>query len=391
VGVDRQKKSGWSGGMMPVLRGILIALPVVAVLAALLAAADLVFASRLNEFLKFFDLKKLPEYLFRLAYILIFTYLLVGVYLHAVLPTKSEPRPDPQKNWFPRFLGMTESGVVLGSVVALFVFFVVLQFRYLFGGEANISETGFTYSDYARRGFFELVAVVVLTLVLYLALNTVTRRSSPRQQQVFTGFAAVLIGLVLVILASALQRLLLYESAYGFTRLRTYTHVLIFWMALLLAAVIVLEVIRRPGHFALALLVFSFGFGLTIGALNIDGFIARQNIQRAAAGSELDLSYLASLSADSTPTLFHAFRDPDQPASVRDLLGGALACQAEAVRTQKPVPWQGFNFAEDAAARLLIQNQAYWEGYPIVVTKNKGKAVKVGSQEIPCFSVKVYD
>ena len=62
-------------GSAPVLRGLLLALPVLGILSALFAAADPIFADRLNAFLAIFKLEKLPEYLLRLFYILILSFL----------------------------------------------------------------------------------------------------------------------------------------------------------------------------------------------------------------------------------------------------------------------------------------------------------------------------
>ena len=98
----------------------------------------------------------------------------------------------------------------------------------------------------------------------------------------FSIMGVVLFALVSVILVSSFQRLQLYESAYGFTRLRTYTHVFIFWLGALLLAVSVLEVFKRQRHFALAALIAGMGFVATLDIINVDGFIVRQNVAHMA-------------------------------------------------------------------------------------------------------------
>ncbi|HZD60956.1 MAG TPA: DUF4153 domain-containing protein, partial [Anaerolineae bacterium] len=65
-----------------------------------------------------------------------------------------------------RTLAFTESVILLGSVNGLLAFFIVIQFTYLFGGAHNIAAQGFTYAEYAHRGFFELVAVALLSFVV---------------------------------------------------------------------------------------------------------------------------------------------------------------------------------------------------------------------------------
>lgn len=335
----------------PVLRGIILALPVLAVLAALLASADPVFGQLLRNLLKFFDIDRLPEYIFRFTYIIVLAYVFTGVLLHAVFPQPPETRPSPQQPWKMRFLGSTEAAIILGSVVLLFAVFVALQVRYLFGGQANINETGFTYSEYARRGFFELVWVAVLSLGLYIGLGAVTRRETPAQERAFTLLTIGLISLVLIILVSALQRLLLYENAFGFTRLRMYTHIFIPWLAVLLLVTLVLQAVGRQGHLGVSILLVALGFGLTFAALNVDAQITRLNLQRARAGAELDAEHLASLSADAVPVLAEAYRDAAYTPAQHDLIGAALACR-QAFQPEVR-DWRAFRLPESRADTLL--------------------------------------
>jgi len=378
-----EPRRGFWKNTAPVLRGILIALPVVTVLAALLSSADLVFADRLKALLTFFDIEKLPQYIFRMIYILILTFLFTGVYLHALLPGKDAARPDANQPVVKPFLGWTEAVIVLGAVVLLFTFFVTLQFQYLFGGQANITAAGYTYSEYARRGFSELVAVAVISLGLTLVLGSVARREKPSQSTTFTILSTALLVLVLVILGSALQRLLLYEQAYGFTRLRTYTLVFIPWLALLLLAAIGLGLARKSGRFGLALLIAIAGFGLTMGAINVDGFIARQNIERGLRGEEFDRAYLGELSTDAVPVMLKYYQQPGLDPAIRDGLGAELACQAEVVLNEPAGSWKEFTLSHSSAERALTSLDL--SAYPVV--KQDGTLyVTVDKVQDTCFT-----
>lgn len=380
--------------LLPVLRGLLLALPVVAVLAALLASADLVFADQVDSLLANFNIEKLPEYLFRMFYILILAYVFAGYYAQAVLPTRwGSSKPDDLQNsddaqalnpaplTVKGFMGSTEAFVVLISVNLLFAFFVAIQFRYLFGGRANVTSAGYTFSEYARRGFFELVWVAVITLLLFLVLNTITRRDTPAQGRAFTGLSVLLVALVLVILVSALSRLLLYEDAYGFTLLRTYTHLFIPWLGLLLLATILLEILHRERHFGALLLLTSFGFALTLGLFNIEQFIVRQNVARARTGLELDGAYLLTLSDDALPALAGEFQRPEQPKEVRDVLGAVLSCRLYKLADEAPQPWQSYH-PGSAAARQVYTNLDL-SAYPIK-TVNYSPAALIDQTPYPC-------
>ena len=190
---------------------------------------------------------------------------------------------------------------MLGSVAALFATFVFIQFQYFFGGQANIQIDGYTYSEYARRGFGELVTVAFFSLLLILIASGITRRETETQRRVFSGLGIGIVALVLVMLVSAFQRLVLYEAAYGFSRLRTYTHVFMLWLAAVTGCG------GRTGNpasrapFALAALIASLGFALSLGIMNVDGFIVRQNVDRAVQGEAFDASYLTGLSTDAFP------------------------------------------------------------------------------------------
>ena len=359
--------------------GLLISLPILIILGLMLASADAIFADMLK---KVFSIENLPEYVFRFVYILGMAYVLVGLYLHAVLPLKPAERPQTQKSEMAPFLGVTEGDIVLGAVNLLFIVFVVIQVRYLFGGSANINNTGYTYADYARKGFGELVGVAVLSLLLYLVLNTITKRESKAVG--FSLLSLLLIANVLVILASSLMRLLMYENAYGFSELRTYTHVFIFWLAGLLVAAIVLELLHKRGYFGLALMLTMVGYAASLGLMNVDGFITRQNIQRAAAGQSLDVDYLSTLSTDAVPVMVTNYLDARQPQAVRDALGAELACRTEALQKAPASAWQDFRFGRDLADRLLEQNQAAWSQYGSISDSAGGSSVSVGENTFQC-------
>ena len=222
----------------------------------------------------------------------------------------------------------------------------------------------------------------VLSIALYLGLGAVTRREKPTTQRLFRFLSILLLTLLLLILVSALQRLLLYEAAYGFTRLRTYTHIFIFWLGALLLATMVLEGVRRPGHFGLAFLLFSLGFGLTFTFLNLDGTIARLDLDRARNGSELDVNHLTALSADAIPVLANAYTNPAESQAIRERSGAALACYS-IVSAAHSVgsDWRAYNFAEAKALRTVtgLDLKSYlWAA-------DRGIEVHLNGETIPCY------
>jgi len=345
--------SGWKR-FWAVLRGVAIAIPILVIFAALLSSADLVFAQRVQDFVKMFQLENLPEYIFRCIYILVGAYALAGVFLHAAGKSQDEKRPGMEKPLVPPFLGFTEATVVLGAVVVLFTLFAAVQFQYFFGGQTNIGVEGYTFSEYARRGFGELVTVAFISMLLFLGLSAVVKRQNQVQRRIFSGLGLGMVVLVGVMLFSAFQRLKLYEAAYGFSRLRAYTHIFMIWLGVLLAVVVVLDILRKERTFALAALLASIGFAATLTLMNVDGFIVRQNVARSEAGADLDVGYLASLSPDSVPALVNALQDGSLVPGTRNAVGAALACRIYTERSSNvDTNWRGFTLSRWWADRAM--------------------------------------
>ena len=220
-------------------------------------------------------------------------------------------------------VGVAAIGTATGAVALLFLLFVALQARYLFGGDALVrGPTVLSYAEYARRGFFELAWVAGLSLPLLLLAEWLLDKNDARGVRTFRGLAAVVLMLLGVIVASALFRMRLYVSAYGLTEARLYGTAFMLWLVVVFAwfAATVLRG-RRPNFAAGAL-----GAGLAsiviLNLLNPDAVIARSNLARAGGPAPFDAAYVAGLSADALPVVFAAL--PALPAGDQCVLRRGL-------------------------------------------------------------------
>jgi hypothetical protein len=387
AGIQPPKRNIW-----PVVRGVVIAIPIIAIFAALLASADVVFGQRLEGLINWFNIDDLPQLIFRFVYIVIIGYALAGIILHASTESKDEKLASEGKPFIPPFLGYVEATIVLGSVVILFASFVVIQFQYFFGGATNIHIDGYTYAEYARRGFGELVAVAFFALLMLLTLSAVTKRETETQRRIFSGLGVALVILLLVMLFSAFKRLGLYEEAYGFSRLRTYTHVFLIWLGLLLIVTIALEILRKENLFTFAMLVAALGFAISLPILNVDEFIVNQNIQReihaqAKDSTDLDTRYFLDLSDDAVPALVSAYHSPSLPDTVQEKIGASLACinYNRGLDTSEPA-WQSFHFATFNADKALASISNELKEYKIRDTDYPITVITPAGEEFPCSS-----
>jgi hypothetical protein len=338
---------GWA-----ILRGVLLALPVLAIFTALLAAADLVFGDLVEEALRWLNIEKLLEWVGRGVVIVLSAIFMLGALVAALLDPGKRRLQGEDKPLLKPFVGFLESMIVLGAVDLLFALFVVVQFRYLFGGEANITAAGYTYADYARNGFGELVWVAFLGMGLIMALGYFGKRVESRQRSWFNGLSTGLVVMLGVILVSAWQRLLLYEGAYGFTELRTYTHVFIPWLALHLVVFLILLFRGNLRRFAPFAALGTLGFVVTLNLLNVDAFIVRQNVKRFEQTGEIDLVYLKYLTDDAVPGLVEFSRVA--PEDMREELLASLACRrAMQGDRQEDLDWPSWHASHKRAMTLL--------------------------------------
>jgi hypothetical protein len=217
--------------------------------------------------------------------------------------------PEKEKRKPGLKLSMIEGSIIMGSVVALFAAFVLIQFTYFFGGQSTLAVTGLSHAEYARRGFFELVAVSVLTLGLALGLDHVTIRQGQRETTLFRTLALLIVGLTTVMLVSASRRMWLYEEAYGFTQLRVYVHVCIAWLAVLFGVYVLALFRLRKEVFSLGSVLVMIGYLGTLNLMNVDAYVAERNIARYHDGRALDVGYFNILSEDAVPVIIPFYQE----------------------------------------------------------------------------------
>lgn len=305
---------GWPAKARAVGAGVLLAIPLLVVFGALFMSADAVFHQLVRRLIDVDFSSVIPHVVFTAVCAWV-----VGGHLRWLLGKSGASDNTPA---LPRLtaLGGVEINTALALVNALFLAFIGVQVRYLFGGARLVEITpGLTYAEYARRGFFELVAVAALTLWLLLFSDWALGRGSKRA---FRVQALALVLMVGVIMFSALRRMRLYQEAFGLTELRLYVTTFMLWLAAVFVGFVLLVLPGRRELFAFPALGAAFAALAILQALNPHDFIARTNLQRARAGRPFDAEYLATLSADAFPALARAL--PHLPPEAQRVLAKRL-------------------------------------------------------------------
>jgi hypothetical protein len=335
-GVASQRGKG-GGSALRILAAALVGLLLLIIFGALFAGADAAFARVLDAALPTLNGVTIFRWIWGFG---LLGLAVVAASFLAFAPPALDGHPGQHR------VRRIEWALPIGALVALFAAFVTVQTTVLFGGHEYVQQTsGLTYAEYARSGFWQLLVVTILVVVVM----AVAGRLAPRETPADRLWIQVLLGLLclftLVIVASALSRMWAYEQAYGFTQLRLLVSVCELW----LGAVVLLIMIAgsnlkdRSRWLPGAVVATAVAALIGIAVLNPDRFIAERNVSRYATSGTIDVSYLGTLSADAVPALMRL------PEPLR-------TCALEGIHQDVWTnldEWRQWNYGRDHARELL--------------------------------------
>ena len=334
-----------------VLRGILIAIPLLLVFILLFYQADVTFAGYLDGLPALVSVTTLQH----LLVVCLLTWLSLGLLAASWRARSPFTLPAPVMT-----LGSIEQAVSMGLLSLLFVVFAGLQLSHLLRNADGIAATtGLTIAEYARHGFFELVWIAALALAVLKALAFFSRN-----QKLYSGFAALLLVCVMIVLASAVQRMLFYVDSFGLSIDRIVASTVMAWLTgcLVLFGCTVLR--HREEGFASGVVVIGMAVCVGLALLNPAALVARVNIERSlaeagGATTTLDTRYLWSLGADAVPVLLDYFSrlDSVDQCEVATLLSGEWLV-ADNDHLLRQSDWRRWNRAEQRAVQLTQSNAA---------------------------------
>ncbi len=314
-----------------------------AVFGTIFASANPVFGSWVNRLLPNLTFNDLVGRAFLACFV--FAATLGAAYL-ALNPSRVEVlaarRPAPLANRFEWLVPvLVVDGVFLG--------FIAAQARALVGGRDYIEETtGLTYADFVHQGFGQLTLATALTvLVVWVA----SRRAgnAPEDRRWLLASLGLLCVLTLLVVASALRGMSVYQDAYGFTTLRLFVDVFEGWLGFVVLAIMVAGVTRRGSWLPRIALVSGALALVGLAAINPDAWVAGRNIDRYEATGDLDLDYLQSLSSDAAPVIVERLPEQVSRCVLQLLPYNGLAPEI----VDDPRAWNlGRSRAQDAVERI---------------------------------------
>ncbi|MFA6090254.1 MAG: DUF4173 domain-containing protein [Candidatus Gracilibacteria bacterium] len=348
-------KIGDTDQKIHILKGILMAIPLIFVFTLLFSSADLVFQKFVGDLLNFnlLDILQASE---RLINIIFFSVVFVGIFTFVSYNIRTFQKKEEDVEIVIDDKKHIEIYVMLGLVSLLFLTFIVIQISYLFGGEQMILSQGHTYAEYATKGFQELAAIAFIVFVLFWQIDQyLYAHKKPSNSRIYKGLSSLIISLTLIILLSAFQRLWLYETMYGFTEIRFYGYICIVMLGL--ASLIILHKIlffMKEGHFLISIISLCGIALLVCNVINPESFITESNTTKNYRGSlKMDSYYISNRSEDAVDNMIKTYATLDGVAK-KDM--EVPFCRMLG-KLKKEYSWQEFNYSRYHAQKVLSMRE----------------------------------
>ena len=354
------KRTGKRGKALPALLGVAIALILAAILIPMLRRADsggfAALVDGLADALRFINARTLLYFALGLP---VAAYLcgLVSGAAHKRGADVIKPEPAQKAVGALRALPTVTVGTVLGVVCAIYAIFILSQLPYFFSAfTGNRPEGWLVYSEYARRGFFELCGVAVINLVV-VTLGNLTCKKKRSDSGMLRLFNVALSVITLLLIATAFSKMALYINAYGLTMPRLLPCVFMLFLAIVFIALIALQ----KWDFSIVRLALVSGAVIMLAMClsNPDALVAKYNTDRYLSGTlsgyDVEVLYRARF-AGVAPAL--EVRDKARDQRVKKAVDMYLARQEEELGVHVTGTYLGsglnaYSYESSHAASLL--------------------------------------
>lgn len=326
-----------------VLIGIVISIPMLFVILNLLISADTQFERLLSNLPNLLSFN--PETIIRVVIILIYTFGFFGFL--QVLLSKKVKVIQKESTLQPLSLDGIITLTVLLLLDLVYVLFVAVQFKYFFSGTL---EGGYTYAEYARRGFFELLFVTLINLTVTTVVIQFTQNALGGLKKTIQMALTVLVLSSGVLLISAFMRMAMYEDAYGFTFTRVLVNAFMIFLLVIFTYTLIKVWMDRLSLFHFYF-ISSILFYTGINLINLDHIVVERNIARYEATGKIDIEYLSHFSSAGVLGLIDLYEHSPNIPGLKEILRQQQADR----KTIKSESWQSHNLVRDKAYEELRQ------------------------------------
>ncbi len=342
----------------------------------MLISADSIFADIFGRFFKCIEdlltTKAIINLIGRLIIIvIIMIYLLCIVY--NITNKKSSYNYSRQlKDIFKISIEETIINTVLTIINIVYLIFSGIQVFYVISYFIGNSKLDFNLASYARQGFFQLMFITFINLILIL-ISSLNKKEE--KKHIYTKVMNLLMCVfTIIIVISAVMRMYLYEREYGYTFLRLMVYFILITELVMMVPTII-YIIKEKGYLLKSYFIIGTVMYVLVNFLNIDYLIAKNNVDRALKLTgvivrDIDISYLINnLGCDATSEilrLYENIEDKDDKKRLNNYL------YKQYKKTEKDNGWQAFNLSKQHTKDLLkdlnlkyqeVNNNKYYNRY----------------------------
>ena len=280
-----------------VLLGIVIAVPLLWIVVSLLASADAAFGALIERIFGVWSVSKTVRTVIRA----VFYTLIPALVFYSALAAQTERSDFPAKE--KRRASALVAITFTGALAVVYAVFCGIQIAVLFAGDVSALPEGMTYAEYAREGFFQLLLVSGINVVLII---TAQRRFV--SSKALRALLVFLTACTYLMEASSAMRMMLYVNAYGLTYLR----LLVLWFLSLLALILgaaVYTVFHEDFRLFRFTLIASMALWLVFAFARPDAIAARYNLAKHGLDDTTEAEIAHECSSDAIGALRPYFAD----------------------------------------------------------------------------------
>ena len=220
--------------------GCLIGIPIAIILLVLLTGADKYFSSFIDSIFGFIkNIINLENLVPNLLILLISFIVLFSVFVNVL-----KNRNLKTKESILRTVNNSISSTILIIVNCVFILFLISEISKLTINFLHLP-VEYTYAEYAREGFFQLLFVTVINIIIILYFVYYT--TVIKENKLVKNLLLVLVLFSILLIFNSYYRMFLYIGAYGFTILRLQV-VLFLLMELILFFVVIKKIVNGIKH-----------------------------------------------------------------------------------------------------------------------------------------------
>ena len=327
-----------------VFKGILITIPIALIIIGMLASADTEFSNALSSIVtvcaKALGNIKFIEIIARVGITVIVFIYLASFFDNLVSKFKIEEEENESKT----LKDNTTIKILITTLNIIYLIFAIIQIKAIMVKDININ-----YANYARQGFFQLMIISVINLIMIL----IAKRKDYKDNNYTNKMCLFMIFFTFILIITSAIRMYFYEQAYGYTFLRLAVYIALFTEVILLIPTI-LYVLNKKKHLIKTYFSIIVTIYVIINLVNIDNIIVSRNVTRYLETGKIDMAYIEnSTGTDAVKQIIRILESDKDENGTKQIASIYLVNTYEDLKNEN-TDFRDFNISK-AIAKYLIE------------------------------------